>query len=254
MLPIAIDTHAHLFLCQRPLDIILRDAEDQNVRYIVNVGINMATSLQSYELYQKHNHLLPTLGIHPCEEETPSFSELDNVLERCSFRAIGEIGLDYYHTRCSKSVQITRFEQQLELARKYHLPVIIHNREADQDMARILPHFSDVTKVIHCFSSDSVFSQRLLSPTTFFSFTGLITYSKKEKVWEAIKEMPLSQIMIETDSPYLTPAAFSGKENQPAYVLEIARKIAELKMLSLETVLKTTSQTAMRFFKIQNEI
>ena len=163
---------------------------------------------------------------------------------------MGEIGLDYFKMRSSKIHQCTAFERQLALARYYDMPVIIHNRHSESDMADIVTQFPTVKKVFHCFGSHPDFIEQVDSPTTYYSFTGTATYAKKGKTIAAIRDIPLTKIMIETDCPYLTPVAYKGKENQPAYVSKIAKRIAYIKGIHIATVIQTTTQTASYFFKI----
>ena len=250
LLPV-IDTHAHLYLCKQPLDELLDQARQNNVCYMVNVALGIASTQTSWEMSRQYPQLIPTAGIHPCEvKELSRISELEALLTQHSFRAIGEIGLDYYHTADTREEQIRMFCHQLELARQHNLPVIIHNRESDTDMRAILKDFSDVTKVIHCFSSGQDFIEDVANENTYFSFTGTITYSQKSATLDALKDLPLDRIMIETDSPYLTPTRHKGAENQPAFVREMADRIAEIKSLPIETVIEATTRTACQFFNI----
>ena len=150
---------------------------------------------------------------------------------------------------CQKNQQ-TWFRQQLDIAKQYMLPVIIHNRKADNDIVSIVNDYPTVYKVFHCFSGSPDFAKTLLSDYHFFSFTGTITYSKKGKTLRAIQPLPLDKLMVETDCPYLTPIPYKGNENQPAYLAPIAQKIADIKQVPLEKVCQTTTTTANLFFNL----
>jgi TatD DNase family protein len=245
-----IDTHAHLFLMKDSPDVIWQNAQKAQIKKIINVAVNIKSSKQVLALHKKNPHLLPTVGIHPSEhQDLDRLSEIEKLLQNNYFCALGEIGLDYYKSYAPKNIQITLFEKQLQLAKKHNLPVIIHNRHADEDTLSIIKNFPTLSYVFHCFSSDTEFVKKSLSPKTFFSFTGTITYNQKGKVIQAIQNLPLENIMLETDSPYLTPQPYRGQSNQPAYLTAIAKKVAEVKKLTLEEVSKQTTRNAEKFFK-----
>lgn len=248
-----IDTHAHLMSCKRSLDDLVIGAKARSVESIINVGMDIQTSMESLEMSKHYSLLYPTAGIHPCNrEDFDRCDELQLLLEKNhEYIAIGETGLDYYWDQSYNTEQIEVFRFQLTLARQLSLPVIIHNRHADDDLLMVLEDFYDVQKVVHCFSGSLDYANMLLNDgTTLLSFTGSITYSKKGKTLDALKHIPLDKIMIETDSPFMTPACFKGNENQPAYVFEVAKRIAEIKEIDVYEVIKKTTENAKRFFKI----
>lgn len=248
-----IDTHAHLMSCKRSLDDLVSGAKARSVDAIINVGMDINSSVEALEMNKRYSFLYPTAGIHPCNrEDFDRCDELQLLLEKHhNFVAIGETGLDYYWDASYKTEQIDVFRFQLTLARQLSLPVIIHNRQADDDLVMVLSDFHDVHKVIHCFSGSLDLAKTLLQDhTTLLSFTASITYSKKGKTLDALKHIPLEKIMIETDSPFITPACFKGNENQPAYVFEVAKRIADIKDIDVYDVIKKTTSTAKRFFNI----
>jgi len=251
MTPFLIDTHAHIYLTKKPPDEIIESALKNNVKKMIVPGVDIKSSFKAGELSQRYPGIVfAAFGIHPSENIAIESSELLEMAKKFPFKAIGEIGLDYYHMDFPKEKQIALFEQQLDLATSLHLPVIIHNRHSDDDMASVLARYPDVPKLMHCYSSDIDFARKIDTEHTLFSFAGQITYSKKGKVIRTIKELPIEKIVIETDCPYLTPKAYKGQENQPAYIIESARKIAEVKDLSVEKVIDVTSSNAMRFFNL----
>ncbi|MFC1770600.1 TatD family hydrolase [Candidatus Margulisiibacteriota bacterium] len=244
-----IDTHAHLYLCNKKLSELLKNAGQNNIEYIINVGIDIKTSLLSYEQSKISHKIIPTAGIHPSSYKNDSqFDEIKELINKYKFKAIGETGLDYHHHYTSVENQKKLFIFHLGLAREHNLPVIIHNRKADQDILEIIKDYQDLKMVFHCYSTDVDFAREVDREGVYFSFTGSITYSKKGKVIRTVQYLPLEKIMLETDCPYLTPQKYQGQENQPAYLIEIAQKIAEIKNCSLTKVAKTTTENAKKLF------
>ena len=250
---IAIDTHAHLYMVSKPAKELIAQAQAAGVMKMVVPGTTVKTSKIAAELAVEFpDSVIPVAGIHPSESISPTdIQNLDLLLATYPFKAIGEIGLDYFHKEIAPDVQKFGLIAQLELALKYQLPVIIHNREADEDVATILWDFPDIPKVFHCFSSDMRFVKKTMAPKTYFSFTGNITYKNKEKAHEVISFLPLDKIMIETDCPFLAPVPYRGKENEPAFVIEVARQISDIKNISLDDVIKQTTANAISFFNIK---
>ncbi len=246
-----IDTHSHPLLCKRPLEEWVKNASKAGVSHIVCVATTIQMGLASLALSQQHPFLIPTIGIHPCEAaEANRLLDLQALVTEHPFKAIGEIGLDFYREGASKQRQLEVFETQLTVANTCELPVIIHSRCADKEMVEVLSRHRMGKKVIHCFSSDMAFVKAVDSEQMVYSFTGMITYDNNPKIEEVIRYLPLEKIMIETDAPYLTPKLYKGQENQPAFVKEVALKIASLKQVSIEEVLTLTTQTARAFFQI----
>ena len=245
-----IDTHAHLYLCQRPIEELVQNAIAAGVKKIINVALDISTSETCLTIHQKYPHIYPTIGLYPGEPYTDStLYEIEKKIKQGPFIALGEIGLDYFKMRSSKAHQRQAFIRQLELARDYEMPVIIHNRHTEEDMIDIIPQFPTVKKVFHCFGSHFDFIEKIDDPTTYYSFTGTITYAKKGKTIEAVQKIPLEKMMVETDCPYLTPLLNKGQENQPAFVTDIAKRIADIKNVSVDQVNRLTTQTAEQFFK-----
>lgn len=246
-----IDTHAHLYLCKQSLAGLILAARDAGLEAIINVATNLESAATVYAQSQVYpGYVFPTAGIHPC---TPLIDNEIDLLDawisshREVIVAIGEIGLDLYRETVPLAQQIVRFEAQLALARRYELPVIIHSRQADGPMLDVVLRYPDVRKVFHCFSSGLDFVAAVQAETVFFSFTGHMTYDNPHVV-AAMQGMRLSQIMLETDCPYLTPKPLRGQENQPAHIPVIAEAVAgcfgvDVPMLSVQT-----TQTAKRFF------
>ncbi len=246
-----IDTHAHLYLCQPDASVLVARAQAAGVVAVINVATDLASSatvLQQAALFP--GYIFPTAGIHPCTAFAPDeMARLRAFVaeHRAAIVAIGEIGLDLYRINLPLSEQIVRFESQLALAREYDLPVIIHSRQSDAEMLRVILSYPDVRKVFHCFSSGPDFLEQVQHENVFFSFTGHVTYDNPHVVL-AMQQMRLSQIMLETDCPYLTPKSQRGQENHPGNIPLIAAAVAQHLGLSLAEIQKETTATARRFF------
>ncbi|MFA6422928.1 MAG: TatD family hydrolase [Patescibacteria group bacterium] len=255
-----IDTHAHLnFDDYNDIDSVIRRAKGAGVVKIINIGSDLKSSQIAVQLAQKHGELYSTVGIHP-DEATDNISivAMVNELQRMigpKVVAIGEAGLDYYRLENDdyKKIQHELFTCQIELAIKSSLPIIVHSREADEDMYKILKKYATKPNfkcVMHCFSGDEVFLEKIISLGIYVSFTGIITFPKTDKLEKAVFETPLDMLMIETDCPFLAPQLYRGKRNEPSYLVEVAKKIAEIKNITLSDVEKCTTTNATNFFNI----
>lgn len=251
-----IDTHAHIDTDAFDGDRgeVLKRAFEAGMEYIIipSIGVEAFKNLQ--ELVESEPRLYRGIGIHPHNVANVTDGDLERV-ERESFLkkvvAIGEIGLDYYYDFAPKDVQQDIFKKQLDIAKRRKLPVIIHNRDADDDVLKILTDAQDGTLegVLHCFSGTPDFLKSALDLNFHVSYTGNITY-KKSTLAKTVLATPFERMMIETDSPYLTPVPHRGKRNEPSYVKLVAEKIAEIKNTSLDEVLSMTSQTAKKLFRL----
>jgi TatD DNase family protein len=251
-----IDTHAHLYLDpldkEAPAEIIRRAAE-QGVAKIINVGIDIATSQKSAELARQNDAIYAAAGIHPQEaghvyNDGQVFRELERLLGQEKVVALGEIGLDYYKNPVAPSVQKQVFEWQIRLALENDKPIIVHNREADNDVYDILKYYKCPRAVFHCYGRGQDFTRRVLDLGWLVSFTGNITFPKNRQGQEAATFVPLDRIMLETDCPFMAPTPHRGKPCEPAYTRLVAEKIAELKNISVAEVEKATDRNARKFF------
>ena len=248
-----IDTHCHIYYDKYDHDIndVINRASNNNVNNIICVGVDLESSRKSLELAEQYQSVFATVGYHPHEAKLTSENYLDEIKkisQKSKVVAIGEIGLDYYYEHSDKKIQIKVFREQLELAKELNMPTIIHNRESDDDLYHNIKESNINKGVIHCYSSDIKYANKLFELGLIVSFTGIITFSKK--LQEVVKEIPMDKIMIETDSPYLTPIPFRGKRNEPYMVKYVAEKIAEIKNISVEEVAEITTKTAKDFFSI----
>ena len=230
---------------------IIEKAKGVGVETIINVGCSLKSSKQSVEMAEEYDCLYATLGLHPydaadaTEELMGEWEKM--ILENNKILAIGECGLDYFKAKVSKEVQEKGFRLQLELAQKVGLPVIIHNRDADEDCLRILKEYR-VQAVFHCYGSEITFARKLWYEGYYTSFTGIITYPNTEDLRDVVFEAPMDKFMIETDCPYLAPQNHRGERNEPSYVVDIVEKIAEIKLLDREAIVRMSTENAQEFF------
>ena len=248
-----IDTHCHIYYDKYQNDItdVINRAKDKNIKHIICVGVDLESSEKSIILSDQYESVFATVGYHPHESKLAVDSYLDKMLELLKHPkavAIGEIGLDYYYKHSDKKTQIKVFREQLELAKDLDMPVVIHNRESDKDLYDNLKNLKINNGVIHCYSSDIKYANKIFDLGLLVSFTGILTFSKSLQA--VVKEIPLEKMMIETDSPYLTPIPFRGKRNEPHMVSLVAEKIAEIKNISIDEVAHVTTETAKNFFGI----
>ena len=249
-----IDTHAHIdtkaFDEDRPS--VLERAYDAGIEYIIVPDIKPPTRPNLKRVVDADPRLFRGVGIHPHHAGEVGPADLDDVLEQ-SFEekvvAIGEIGLDYYYDFCPPEIQKSYFREQLKIAKSRSLPVIVHNREADEDVLQIIEEEQDGTLrgVLHCFSSGVDVLERAIDLGFHVSFTGNITFARFT-LHDVLHRVPRDRFMFETDSPYMTPVPHRGKRNEPAYVRLVAEKFSEITGMTLSDVLDSTTATAKRFF------
>ncbi len=250
-----IDTHAHLDyeLFNEDREIVIQRAIKNGVAAIITIGVDLESSLKAVEIADKYATVFAAVGIHPTECADVPDSEFDRIEELAQHEkvvAIGEIGLDYYHMRAPKDVQQNAFLYQVHLAQKLNLPLIIHNRDAHEDMYKLIrsKNISEVGGVMHSFSGSVEFLEKILLTDLYISFTGNVTF-KNSALGELVKRVPLERLLLETDSPFLTPVPLRGKRNEPAFIIYTAQKIAELKQIPVEELGKITSENTKRLFK-----
>lgn len=252
-----IDTHAHLFYpnFEEDLDQVIQNAKEAKVSYILVPATDLITAQRVIELTEKYEMIYGAVGVHPQDSKDwdSSFVQKIEVLaNHKKIVAIGEIGLDYYYDFSPKERQIEAFKSQIELALKLDLPVIIHNRESDDDMMSIIRSYcgAGLKAQFHCFNSSLDNAIELVNMNSMISFTGNITFKKADDLRNIAKHIPPAQLLLETDSPFMTPVPHRGKRNEPSYVKFIAEQIAELHNLRIEDVARITSFNAFRTYGI----
>ncbi|HDZ58434.1 MAG TPA: TatD family deoxyribonuclease, partial [Ignavibacteriales bacterium] len=243
-----VDTHAHLFYpnFKDDLDQVMQRAEENGVDYILVPATDLDTAARVIDLTEKYEMIYGAVGIHPHETKGWDDSLLQKIEEFAKHEkivAIGEIGLDYYYDYSPKENQIAAFKSQVELALKLDLPVIVHNRDSDQDLMEIINSYctSGLKAQFHCYSGTIEDLRDLISMNYMISFTGNITFKNAEDLRNILKEVNIHHLLLETDSPFLTPVPFRGKRNEPAYIKYVAEKVAEIHNLNVEDVAKTTA-------------
>lgn len=253
------DTHAHYDdkRFDEDRDEILSSMPKNGVGLILNPGCDIETSKKAIEYAEKYSHVYAAVGIHPeCIEEIEldsAMSELKTLaLSSKRIKAIGEIGLDYYWVKEPelRAKQAELLRRQLALAKELDMPVIIHDREAHADTLKIVEEFPEVKGVFHCYSGSTEMAQRLISLGYLISFTGVITYKNAKKAVEVVENIPLDKLMIETDSPYMSPEPFRGKRNSSLYVYRMAETIADIKNIPLDEVINQTTENGKKLFNI----
>lgn len=253
-----IDTHAHLTFPEYKIDLpeVIQRSKEANVEAIINIALDdeaLASSLKIADEYP--GYVFNAFGLHPHDASDWTDDIPDKIRKLAKEKkiiAIGETGLDYHYKLSPIEKQKEVFRKFLQLAQELDLPTVIHSRESSKDTLAIIheENNGELKGVLHCFGGDMDLGKQALDLGLLISFTGNITFPKADKIRNAAKEIPLERIMIETDCPFLAPQAYRGKRNEPAYVIEVAQQIAEVKGISLEDVAMKTTQNAKRLFGI----
>lgn len=246
------DTHCHIYKeYYNDIKKVLDDSINSGINRWINNGCDSESNIEVVELVNKYNNMYGALGIHP--EYVNKYNSKDinyiiNNLNNKKIIAIGEIGLDYYYTKENKEEQIKLFEKQLEIAEKYNLPIIVHSREATLDTLNTIKKYN-VKGVIHSFNGSLETAKEYIKLGFSFGVNGVITF-KNANIKEVIKNIPLDNILIETDSPYLTPEPFRGKQNNSSHIKEIAIFLCNLYNISEEELISITNNNIKRIFNI----
>lgn len=251
-----IDTHAHIDFDEyaEKFDYMLNEAKVNHVEKIIIPAVEPTTFERILKIAEKYENIYCAMGIHPSEAKTYSDEVEQTIIKNCASKkviAIGECGLDYYWDKSFVDLQKDVFKRQIKLANDLEKTLIVHDREAHLDSITLLKE--NVSKntpvVMHCFSGSYEFGLECIKEGYFLAFGGVSTFKNAKKVHEIIEKMPLEYMLLETDSPYLTPEPFRGQENQPAYLKYVVEKIAKLRNISTDEVEEITTQNAKRAFK-----
>ncbi|KPK26530.1 MAG: hydrolase TatD [Desulfobacterales bacterium SG8_35_2] len=252
-----IDTHCHLDMISSEDDIrtTITRAAALGVSPIITVGIDLDSSKKAIHLATQYDSVYATVGIHPHnvqELNDTTYAELEKLCGMPKVLAYGEIGLDYVKQYAPKDIQLEHYARQLDLAKMMQLPVVIHDREAHEDILSILNAKAPFPAggVMHCFSGNLHLAQRVLDMGFIISIPGVVTFNKAAEMQEVAEKVPLDKLIIETDAPFLAPEPLRGKKNLPEYILYTAQKIADLRGLPLEIVAQATTQNARNIFKM----
>lgn len=251
------DTHAHLddgrFDEDRKL--VIEQCRADGIALILNAASNMDTSLQSIALAEEYDFIYASVGVHPHDAKTMDNKTLDllrDLAKNPKVKAIGEIGLDYHYDFSPRDVQKQRFMEQIDLAKELKLPIIVHDRESHGDIMEIFKKMNvkGMGGVLHSFSGSVEMARECLKLGFYLSISGPLTFKNNVKTIEVVRETPLDMLLIETDSPYLTPVPYRGQRNYPGYVKYVAEKIAEIKDIPFEEVAQKTLENGKKLFDI----
>jgi TatD DNase family protein len=252
-----VDTHAHLDMEQFDGDRAqaLQRASEAGVEWLVDVGADLAGSRRAVDLAGNEPRIWAAVGIHPHDAATltpEALAELTDLAQRPRVVAIGEIGLDYYRDLSPRTLQQEAFATQLDLARRLHLPVIVHNRDAHADTLSLLRAAGGGLRgVMHCFSGDLELARQVLDLGLHLGLAGPLTYPKATCLAEVARWAPMDRLLVETDCPYLAPQPCRGRRNEPAYVRWVAERLAELRGCPFTVVAQATSANAAALFAVE---
>ncbi len=249
-----IDTHCHLFYddLKNNLDIVIRGSEELGVNRFICVATNLDDSKECLALAEANKSIYASAGIHPHDAKDAPEDFVDQIYDLMSFDsmvAVGEMGLDYFRNISDPEIQKDVFRTQMGIAQYLKKPVIFHNRDADADVIKILSEFPSVTGVAHCFSSDLKTAEAFIKMGYYISFSGNLTF-KNSHLPDVAKELPLDKLLVETDSPYLSPVPYRGKPNEPSRTRFVAEKLAEIHGVSLELIAEKTTENATDLFNL----
>lgn len=248
-----IDTHTHLNMDEFKdnLEEILNRAKENDVRGILVIGMDEPSNHRAIELAQDNPMLYATVGVHPGFVNHQTTDHLRELMKRYKVVAIGECGLDFYWETDNKDLQVKIFTEQIMLAQETGLPLVIHTRNSFAEAYHcLLPYRGKVSGVFHCFSSDANDARKAIDLGFKIGIDGPVTYKNSQVLHTLIKEIDLKHILVETDSPYMTPAPYRGKQNEPSNVVYVVKKIAEIKQMTVEEVIDITTQNAIDLFKL----
>lgn len=252
-----IDSHAHLDdgRFDNDRDKLIKSLKSAGLDLVINVGADLQSSIKSVSLAEEYENIYAAVGIHPHsakEMDSSTIEVLKSFASRDKVIAIGEIGLDYYYDNSPRDIQREKFIEQLKLAKEVDLPVIIHTREAAQETFDILKEAQDGTLegVLHCYSGSVEMALEYIKMGFYISLAGPVTFKNSRVSREVAKAVPIDKLLIETDTPYLTPEPHRGKRNEPTYVRYVAGTIAEIKGVSFEELAIKTSENTKKLFRI----
>jgi len=252
-----IDTHCHLDFEEFKEDFndVLLNAKNNNVFGMQTICTKIDEFPKIINITKKHPNIWCSIGTHPHNADKEKDITKENIIKLClndKVIGIGETGLDYYYENSNKENQINSFLKHIEVARITNLPLIIHARDADHDIIQILTeeyNKSPFSGVIHCFTASYELAKAALSIGFYISFSGIITFKKADEIRDSCKKIPIDRILVETDAPFLAPVPFRGNRNEPSYITETIKKVAEIKDLSIEEVINITTHNFFNLFK-----
>lgn len=255
MLSPIFESHAHYDddAFDQDRDQLLSTLKENGIGTVINVGASIESTKRAYELALKYDFIYAAVGVHPNETAELTEEHIQWMKELSSHPkvvAIGEIGLDYYWDEPERTIQKHWFSRQLQLAHEVKLPIIVHSREAAKDTLDMMKaeHAENLTGVIHCYSYSKESARDYLNMGYYFGIGGVVTFNNAKKLKEAVEYIPIENILLETDSPYLAPVPYRGKRNCSLYLPHIAQAIADLKQMDVEDVVRITTENSKRLF------
>ena len=254
-----IDSHCHLDYSSlfNKLDEVISRAEYNQVKYLLTI----CTTLESFDkikiITEKYKNIYGTFGIHP--HETKNHLNIDSnfiinlVKLNKKIIGVGETGLDFFYTHSEKNIQKNSFVEHIDAAIELKIPIIVHSRDAEKETYEILKYKkknSDLKVLIHCFTGSQAFAKKLIDIGCYVSVSGIITFKKSNELADTVSSIPIENLLIETDSPYLAPLPYRGKDNEPSYIIHTLKKLSQIKNLSNESVMTNTSNNFIKLFNL----
>lgn len=249
-----VDTHSHINMKQfiNDIDDVILNAQANDILKIIVVGMDKEHNLRSIYLSNKYPNLYASVGVHPTSVDTNKVSDIIPLIENNKVVAIGEIGIDLHWRKDNLDLQKKIFAEQIELAIKYNLPIIIHTRNSFKEAYDVLkPYQGKVRGVFHSFSSDLKDAVLAINLGFYIGISGVVTFNKAVELKDVVKNIPLDKVLLETDSPFLSPVPYRGKRNEPAYTKYVAKKVSEIKGIDEKVVKETTTLNAINLFRLE---
>lgn len=251
-----IDTHCHLDFNEFNEDFnnVLLNAKNNNILGMQTICTKIDEFSKILEITKNHTNIWCSVGTHPHNAGLEKNITKENIIELCNNEkviGIGETGLDYFYENSSKNEQFNSFLKHIEVARETNLPIIIHARDADNDIIDILTSEykkGPFTGVIHCFTASHALAEAALNIDFFISFSGIITFKNANEIRNSCKKIPIEKILVETDAPFLAPVPYRGKRNEPSYIMETIKKVSEIKNISIEEAINITTNNFFTLF------
>ena len=256
-----IDTHCHLDMSayKDDLKLVLSRSLSHNIKRVVTIGTDLDSSRQAIEIARKYSQVSATIGVHPHETDTldnSSYKTLEELYSSYSKHIVGfgEIGLDYFKRHSAPENQRLHFRKQLDLAHELKLPIVIHNRNADDDIINILSKAKPLVYggIMHCFSGNYELAQKVLDLGLIISIPGIVTFKNAYTLQDVAKKIPMSSLVLETDGPFLAPHPFRGKRNEPAHIIYTAQQVADLRQVGIAQIASQSTANAEKLFNFSS--
>ena len=251
------DSHAHLNdeAFDQDRAELLETFKDAGVGLVMNAGCSLESSREGIALAEAYPWIYCSVGTHPDTADEVNEEVLEVYRQMCKHpkvKAIGEIGLDYYYETIHRDAQMRAFRIQMQLAEELDMPVIVHERDAHDDGMSIVKEFPNVKGVVHCYSGSTEMARQLVNMGWYIGFTGVLTFKNARKAVETAASIPLERILLETDCPYMAPEPYRGKRNHPGYLPRMAEKLAQIRGIPVEDVIRVTTENAKRLYRIED--